>query len=137
MTELTGALTDASITWTNNAAGSQLSGKARLRQVGAVYTWNGHDLSLTADGGLSFDQLRLKAQDLDVTVNGQKIRLSGGLDLTDFQDPRAEKLQGEIRDFDLSALPLDLPVTGTVSGTLAVDGTKENLTGNGTFTSLL
>ena len=135
VTELTGALTDASITWTNNAAGSQLSGRAQLRQVGAVYSWNGHDLALGADGGLSFDQLRLKARDLEVTVDGQKIRVSGGVDLTDLQNPRAEKLQADLDDFDLSALPLDLPVTGTVSGTLAVDGTKEDLTGSGTFTS--
>lgn len=132
---LTGALTDASVTWTNNAAGSQLSGKAQLRQVGAVSAWNGYDLSLAADGSLSFDQLQLQAQDLDVTVNGQKIRVSGGLDLTDLKDPRAERLQCEIVDFDLAALPLDLPVSGILSGTVAVDGTKDNLTGSGTFTS--
>ena len=135
ITDLTGALTDASITWTNNAAGSQLSGRVQLRQVGAVYSWNGHDLALGADGGLSFDQMRLKARDLEVTMDGQKVRVSGGVDLTDLQDPRAEKLQADLDSFDLSALPLDLPVTGRISGTLALDGTKEDLTGSGTFTS--
>ena len=52
VTDLSGALADASVTWTNNASGSQLSGKALLRQVGAVYEWEGKELALGADGDL-------------------------------------------------------------------------------------
>lgn len=90
VTDLSGALADASVTWTNNASGSQLSGKALLRQVGAVYEWEGKELALGADGELSFDQLQLKARDLDVSVDGQKLRISGGMDLTDLENPRME-----------------------------------------------
>ena len=135
VTDLSGALADASVTWTNNASGSQLSGKALLRQVGAVYEWEGKELALGADGELSFDQLQLKARDLDVSVDGQKLRISGGLDLTDLENPRVEKLQAETDGIDLAALPLDLPVFGTIQGSMALDGTKDNLTGSGTFTS--
>ena len=135
VTDLSGALADASITWTNNASGSQLSGKALLRQVGAVYEWEGKELALGADGELSFDQLQLKARDLDVSVDGQKFRISGGMDLTDLENPRVEKLQAETDGIDLAALPLDLPVSGTIQGSMALDGTKDNLTGSGTFTS--
>lgn len=135
VTDLSGALADASVTWTNNASGSQLSGKALLRQVGAVYEWEGKELALGADGELSFDQLQLKARDLDVSVDGQKLRISGGMDLTDLENPRVEKLQAETNGIDLAALPLDLPVSGTIQGSMALDGTKDNLTGSGTFTS--
>lgn len=135
VTDLSGALADASITWTNNDAGSQLSGRALLRQVGAAYDWDGKELALGADGELSFDQMRLKARDLDVSVDGQKLRLSGGMDLTDLENPRVEKLQAETDGIDLAALPLDLPVSGTIQGSMALDGTKDNLTGSGTFTS--
>ena len=82
-----------------------------------------------------FDQMRLKARDLDVSVDGQKLRLSGGMDLTDLENPRVEKLQAETDGIDLAALPLDLPVSGTIQGSMALDGTKDNLTGSGTFTS--
>lgn len=135
VTDLSGALADASVTWTNNASGSQLSGKALLRQVGAAYDWEGKELALRADGELSFDQLQLKARDLDVSVDGQKLRISGGMDLTDLENPRVEKLQAETDGIDLAALPLDLPVSGTIQGSMALDGTKDNLTGSGTFTS--
>lgn len=135
VTGIRGAVGDTSITWTNNAEGSRLSGSVQLHQIGAVYAWQGKELALTAEGGLSFAQLHLQARDLDVTVNGQRARLSGGLNLTDLQNPRADRLQVELDGFDLGALPLDLPVSGSLSGSVAVDGTKENLTGNGTFTS--
>lgn len=134
LSSLGGAVEDATLTWTNNARGSQLSGQADLRQVGATYIYEGQPLALTADGHISFDNLRFTAQDLDVTVNGQKGRVQGRLDLTDSQAPRMEKLQVKLEDFDPSALPLDLPAEGKISGEAMVSGTLDDLTGTGTFT---
>lgn len=134
LSNVSGAVENATLTWTNNAKGSQLSGQADLRQVGATYTYNGQPLALTADGSVSFDNLRFAAQDLDVTVNGQKARLQGKLDVTDVKQPKMEKLQVKLEDFDPSALPLELPVEGKISGEAMVSGTLDDLTGTGTFT---
>lgn len=87
VTGIRGAVGDTSITWTNNAEGSRLSGSVQLHQIGAVYAWQGKEIALTAEGGLSFAQLHLQARDLDVTVNGQRARLSGGVNLTDLTSP--------------------------------------------------
>ena len=134
LSSLGGAVEDATLTWTNNARGSQLSGQADLRQVGATYIYEGQPLALTADGHVSFDNLRFTAQNLDVTVNGQKARFQGRMDLTDSQNPRMEKLQVKLEDFDPSALSLDLLAEGKISGEAVVSGTLDDLTGTGTFT---
>lgn len=134
LSNLRGAVEDATLTWTNNDKGSQLSGQAELRQVGAAYMYDGQLLDLTADGQVSFDNLRFAARNLDVTVNGQKARIQGRLDLTDSKNPQMEKLQLQLEDFDPSALPLDLPLEGKISGEAMVSGTLDNLTGAGTFT---
>ena len=135
MEGLKGTVRQTAVTWTQNDSGSQLSGNIRLDKVGAVYTYDGHPLAIAADGKLTFSDMRFRAQELVVTVNGQKAGIQGLLDLTDTSQPRAEKLKVSLAGVDLDELGLDLPAQAVVDGTVTLSGGLDDLQGEGIMTT--
>ena len=135
LTGLKGQVTDTSITWTGTEDGNHLSGKSTLGQVQATYTYNDIPLDLTASGDVAFEDLKLTASDLDATVNGQKAHLQGSVDLSDMDNPKAQRLTVQVRQLDLSALPVEVPAQGLVNAEITLNGDKDNLLGDGVLTS--
>jgi translocation and assembly module TamB len=132
---LAGTVKEISISWDNNDEGSQLSGHASPEGLSLTYTYGGKDYPVTADGRIGFDNLDLAADRLSVTVCGQPAVVTGGLDLSDTDRPEARNLKIRLSSFDPSALPLDLPVSGAISGTILLNGNQDQLTADGTLTA--
>ena len=71
-------------------------------------------LPLTAVGTVHFDNKDLAFTDFTVSLDRSSVTLNGGLDLTDAQTPVFHQFAVKTDDFDLDAIPLDLPLSAVL-----------------------
>ena len=92
-------------------------------------------LPLTAVGTVHFDNKDLAFTDFTVSLDRSSVTLNGGLDLTDAQTPVFHQFAVKTDDFDLDAIPLDLPLSGRVTASASLDGSFDSLLAAGTVDS--
>lgn len=135
LTEVSGTVKDLSVSWINNSDGSRLSGRAAPDSLSASYAREGRELPITAAGSLHFDNKDIVFDGMEILLAGQQLTLDGEIDLDDMENPSCKGFRAGVHDFDLGALPLDLPVSGIVNGSVSLDGTRDDLRADGLLTA--
>ena len=133
--DLAGTLSKLSVTWRNDDQESKLSGSVKADSLSlSVHKYN-LLLPLTAVGTVHFDNKDLAFTDFTVSLDRSSVTLNGGLDLTDAQTPVFHQFAVKTDDFDLDAIPLDLPLSGRVTASASLDGSFDSLLAAGTVDS--
>lgn len=88
--ELHGKVAGLRLRWTYDGKDSRLDGKGRLEKLGGVYEAGGERIPLEISGPVTAADKEISVKDLDVRVDGQKIGLSGYVDLADRDNVRSQ-----------------------------------------------
>lgn len=132
--KLSGSLQDVDISW-QNAATVVMSGGGMLKDVKGTVIQEAYELPLTLNGNINFNGMELQAKNLKALVKEEVCTISGGLDLTDVKNPKAENLSLAFDKFDLQKAEASLPVSGEISGTMVVSGSKDDYSVQGKLTA--
>jgi translocation and assembly module TamB len=135
LTETHGNIRGLTLTWTNNDEGSHLSGEVEADPLETHYSYQGSDLPIRLSGGISFDNADLTFEQMQAALAGQNVTLNGELNINDTKNPVMKAFKVTLHDFDPGALPLDIPVSGALNGSLVLNGSKDDLKADGEITS--
>lgn len=87
---LQGGLGKFAVLYVNENAGNRFSGEAALNGLQASVTAAGEQHSITLNGSLRARDNMVSVRELDVGVDGQKLRVEGEADLRDIEAPQGE-----------------------------------------------
>ncbi|MGL5206376.1 MAG: translocation/assembly module TamB domain-containing protein [Acidaminococcaceae bacterium] len=130
---LKGSVKDLHLRWSGDGRDIALEGTGFLANVAASAVYQEEKILLTLNGKVAFQQKVVEAVDLDFTVNGEKGRLNGKLDLSNFDEPLAEELSLELNAFDLQKAWTSSPVGGKIAGSVVLNGTQSAFDAQGVF----
>lgn len=133
--ELKGALRGLNLRWSGSGTDIALEGGGLLDGVGAKATLQGQSFDLLLNGKVAFERQTVAADKLEVLVNGEKVVLNGGLDLSHVSEPTARDLAAEFFAVDLQKVWAPSIAAGKVSGSLLVNGTRGRPSLAGVLTS--
>ncbi|MEG0797179.1 MAG: translocation/assembly module TamB domain-containing protein [Acidaminococcaceae bacterium] len=124
---LTGTVQELNLRWENTGNQVALTGAGYLRQVAGQVTYEDYSWPLVLEGKVNFHDLVVNAEELDVTLAGQRVVVNGGLNLATAATPRFEALKITLHNFDPAQVMPQIPVAGALNGEVVFTGTPEAL----------
>lgn len=132
--DIKGSLKKVDISWENKGRVS-MSGGGTFAGTSGEVTAGGYDIPLTLNGDVKFNGMAILAHNLRALVNDQPLVITGGLDLNDTDNPKAENLTINFDKFNLQKAESSLPAAGEITGKVNINGTKEDYLVDGKLTA--